>query len=166
MTISEGTGYGLNPYYQITTDTDLFEKYWIQANELHSRIDRINLLKKAFELYRGPLFQTAVGATWMMEEYYRLAKMYTQVVNVLLKDLFVMKDYSGVCDYATRSFRIDPHNNHAHYWLILSFIKNKNNKLARDAFQNAGNLLSSEDYGEMLLHLKKMAPGFVRENQS
>ena len=45
-------------------------------------------------------------------------------------------------------------------------IKNNNNKLARDAFQNAGNLLSGEDYGEMLIRLNKMAPGFIRENQS
>ena len=166
LTVSEGTGYGLNPFYQITTDTDLFEMYWIQANELHSRTDRIELLKKAFELYRGPLFQTAVGATWMMQEYFRLANLYTQIVNILLEDLYAMKNYSDVREYATRSFLYDPHNNHAHFWLIMSFIKNKNNKLARDALENAGNLLSSEDYGEMMIHLKKLVPDFVLENQS
>lgn len=50
--------------------------------------------------------------------------------------------------------------------LLFSHIRNKNNKLARDAFQNAGNLLSGEDYGEMLSHLSKLVPDFVRENQS
>ena len=78
----------------------------------------------------------------------------------------MLKDYSSVCDYATRSFQIDPHNNQAHFWLIRSFIKNKNKKLAKDALENAGNLLSSEDYGEMLIHLKKLEPGFINENQS
>ena len=70
--------------------------------------------------------QTAAGATWMMQEYFRLAKIYTQIVNILLEDLFALKDYAGVCDYAARSFLIDPHNNHAHFWLFLSFIRNKN----------------------------------------
>ena len=61
---------------------------------------------------------------------------------------------------------VHPHNNHAHFWLIRSFIKNKNKKLEKDALENAGNLLSSEDYGEMLIHLKKLEPGFINENQS
>ena len=50
--------------------------------------------------------------------------------------------------------------------MIRSFIKNKNKKLAKDALENEGNFLSSEDYGEMLIHLKKLEPGFINENQS
>ena len=45
-------------------------------------------------------------------------------------------------------------------------LKGKNKKLEKDALENAGNLLSSEDYGEMLIHLKKLEPGFINENQS
>ena len=112
MTVSEGTGYGLNSVYNITTDTDLFEMYWIQARDLNNRVNRIALLKKVFELYRGPLFETAAGAPWMMQEYYRLTNLYTDVVNELLEDLFTINDY------ATRSFLIDSQNSQAHYWLI------------------------------------------------
>ena len=164
LTISEGTGYGLNPYYKITTDTDLFEMYWIQSKELHSRVSRISHLKKAFALYRGPLFERAAGATWMMQEHYRLANIYTHVVNSLLEDLFTIKDYSCVQDYATRSFLIDPHNRQAYYWLIRALIKCKSHKLARDALTKAENILSKEDYEDLLIHLEIQGSGFIREN--
>ena len=42
-------------------------------------------------------------------------------------------------------------------------IKSWNYKLARDALANAESVLSEEDYEDLLLHLDKQEPGFVRE---
>lgn len=162
ITSAEGTGYGLNPAYNITTDADLFEKYWLQSKDMQSKADKAELLKRAFELYKGSLCETAAGATWVMQESFRYASMYNDVVAALLETLFEVRDYSGVRDYATRSFLIDQSNTYAHYWLIMALIKSRNKKLARAAMETAETMLSDEDYADVCMMLKRMAPGFLK----
>ena len=82
---------------------------------------------------------------------------------MLLEELFRIQDYSCVRDYATRSFLIDPHNSRDHFWLIMAFINSKSKKLAGDALDKAKGILSPDDFEDVLLHLRKQAPGFVRE---
>ena len=162
ITSSEGSGYGLNAAYNVTTDTDLFEKYWLQSQDMQSKVDKVEILKKAFGLYRGPLCESAAGATWLMQESYRYASMYSSVVSALLETLYEIRDYSCVRDYATRSFLIDQSNTHAHFWLIMALIKSRNRKLAREAMETARTMLTDEDYTEMCTMLRKMAPGFLK----
>lgn len=162
ITISEGTGYGLNPYYNITTDADMFENYWLQSKDMSGKKDKIELLKKAFELYRGPLCETAAGAAWLLQESYRYETMYIEVVNALLSTLLEVRDYACIMEYATRSFQIDPSSCHAHYWLIVSLIKGRNKRMAREALSNAKVMLSEEDYRDMCLMLNKIEPGFAK----
>ncbi|MBP3882672.1 MAG: bacterial transcriptional activator domain-containing protein, partial [Lachnospiraceae bacterium] len=162
ITVSEGTGYGLNPQYNITTDADLFEKYWLQSQDMQSKADKIELLKKAFALYRGPLCETAAGSTWLMQESYRYESMYSNVVNALLETLFEVRDYSCMRDYATKSFVTDPNNTYAHYWLIVALVRLRNKKLARAAVEKARDMLSEEDFGDLYRMLERMVPGFVK----
>jgi DNA-binding SARP family transcriptional activator len=162
ITISEGSGYGLNQKYNITTDADLFEKYWLQSQDMTSKMDKIELLKKAFGLYRGRLCESCDGATWLLQEAYRYEAMYSNVVNALLSTLFEIRDYSCVRDYATKSFLIDPNNTYAHYWLVMALIKNRNKKLAREAVENAKGMLSEEDFADMITMLNKLEPGFIK----
>ena len=88
--------------------------------------------------------------------------MYIEVVNALLSTLLEVRDYACIMEYATRSFQIDPSSCHAHYWLIVSLIKGRNKRMAREALSNAKVMLSEEDYRDMCLMMNKIEPGFAK----
>ena len=153
LVVSEPAGYVLNPDLNITTDTDLFEKYWHQAKDLNDA-SRIEILKKAFSLYRGPLYMSEKSATWLMDESFRLAGIYASVVSELLEALYRTRDYAGVRDYATKAIQMDPMNLQAHYWLTASLAKSRNRGLAKQALAKAKEMLGEEDYADVLYQLE------------
>ena len=153
LVVSEPAGYVLNPDLNITTDTDLFEKYWHQAKDLNDA-SRIEILKKAFSLYRGPLYMSEKSATWLMDESFRLAGIYASVVSELLEALYRTRDYACVRDYATKAIQMDPMNLQAHYWLTASLAKSRNRGLAKQALAKAKEMLGEEDYADVLYQLE------------
>lgn len=148
------TGYRINPELNITTDFDLFEYYWNEAQISASPVDRGHLLKKAMDIYKhGPL-EDYSGEHWFMPTvtYYNLR--YLGVVNQLLSSLDIAGDYVCILEYANTAIRAIPGCLDAHYWLIYAMNHIGMGEMANSQLKAARQMLTDEDYVELLDKLR------------
>lgn len=144
------TGYRINPKLNITTDFDLFEHYWNEAQITASPVDRGHLLKKAMDLYMlGPLEDYA-GEHWFMPTVTYYSLRYMGVVNQLLSALDMAGDYVCILEYANTAIRCIPGCLDAHYWLIYAMNHIGMGEMANSQLKVARQVLTDEDYVELL----------------
>lgn len=144
------TGYRINPELNITTDFDLFEHYWNEAQITASPIDRGHLLKKAMDLYKLGPQEDYRGEHWFMPTatYYSLR--YIGVVNQLLSSLDIARDYVCILEYANIAIRAIPGCLDAHYWLIYAMNHIGMGEMAKSQLKAARQVLTEEDYDVLL----------------
>lgn len=148
-------GYGFNPELNITTDIELFEKYWEMAQRTSIESEKAEILKRAVDLYKGSVLESAADEHWLIPKasYYNLR--YQGMVSELLKTLADGKDYHNLHRYAAQALAIDPGNKTAHYWLIYAMAQRGADELAKTQVQIAQEALTDEEYYELVNALKK-----------
>ena len=156
--IVESTAYGyrLNPKLRIMSDIQQFDKYKEAAYGTASVISKVEFLKKALELYKGPVLASAAGDHWLVPVATHYSLEYLSVANELLKTLAELKDYSGVHYHAVRTLNQVPGNVTAHYWLIYAAYHQGSTEMAKIALREAEQVLTKEEYAELVSQLKKL----------
>lgn len=160
---STPNGYRINPELHIMTDIQQFDKLWENAQSVGSTLQKIELLKKAFELYRGHVFENASGEHWIMSLSTHYALRYTGLVNELLSTLATVKDYPGIQQYAMRAYDLIPDNVLIRYWLIYSMYRLGAVEMAKGEISHAKADFSSEEFDALISYLKKCPEIPVRE---
>ena len=154
-------GYGFNPELNITTDLEMFEKYWDMSQRTSIESEKAEILKRAVDLYKGSVLESAADEHWLIPKssYYNLR--YQGMVSELLKTLADGKDYHNLHRYSAQALAIDPGNKTAHYWLIYAMAQRGADELAKTQVQIAQEALTDEEYYELVNALKKakIAPG-------
>ena len=162
-------GYGFNPELNITTDLEMFEKYWKMVQQTSVVSEKAEILKRAVDLYKGSILESAADEHWLIPKasYYSLR--YQGLVSELLKTLADTKDYHNLHRYAVQALAVDSGNRAAHYWLIYSMVKRDADELAKAQMQIAQEELTDEDYCELVNALKKAkltsAPNLFRKGK-
>ena len=148
------SGYQLNPKLNVITDLDMFDKYRESAQKTNSFAYRMEMLKKAIELYDGHVFSSASGEDWVMltANHYSLA--YQGVVNELIKTLAGAKDYSSVIQYSAKALQIEPGNVRAYYWRVYALNQTGATEMAKTALSMAKRNLNEEEYAELIKALR------------
>ncbi len=151
------SGYRLTQSLNIITDTAQFEELIQASYKTVSISQRVDLLKKAVALYRGPLYRNAQDEHWVFGyvSYYRI--LYIGAISELLSAMAGVKDYEGVQQYATDSLRIHSENTKAHFWLIVALYKTGAADLARDALNRAKADLTEDEYNTLLGYIRQGA---------
>ena len=146
LIVSTANGYGINPDLNIMTDLQQFELLWENAQHALTLSHKVELLKKAVELYKGDVFENARGELWIesIATHYRLR--YIGIINELLATLDSANDFTGVQQYAARAIVLTPENVRAHYWLIHAMNHLGALELARNQITIAKDKLTSEEY--------------------
>lgn len=131
----------------VTTDADEMEDLYNRAKNLPDGDDKIILLKKAFELYRGRLFiqgEDDIG-TWLYTYTTHYNQVYVDLTSALLTTLGHIKDYRCIMDYGPRALEIEPGILTAYYWIIIA-ADETGNSVAREKFlQKASEDLIDEE---------------------
>lgn len=148
---------------RVTTDAEEMELLYRKAMQAADDRDKIELLKKAFSLYRGRLFlqgENDVGG-WLMTHTYHYNQLFVDVAKELLRLLGHRKDFHCIMEYAPVAIEKEPGMQEAYYWTVVASDE-MGNGLARDnALARAKTELLDEEYEklERLLtvngHLKK-----------
>lgn len=112
---TSSNGYRINHDFHIMTDIQQFDLLWKKAQQSVSASTKVELLKKAIELYRGHIFENASDEHWIVGTVTHYKTRYIGVVNELLATLMNAGDYSGVQHYATRVIELVPENTKAYY---------------------------------------------------
>ena len=149
LIVSTANGYGINPDLTITTDLRQFELLWENAQHAPTIPHKVELLKKAVDLYKGDVFENARGELWIegIATHYRLR--YIGIINELLATLDSVNDFTGIQKYAARAIVLTPENTRAHYWLIHAMNHLGTLELARNQITLAKEKLTSEEYDSL-----------------
>ena len=154
-------GYRLDPYYNVTTDADEFETIIENALQLQDVYPRSAELKRGLDLYRGSLYAEASSEHWLLPSVEHYTLIYLRAVNQLLKDLVELKDYPGIQKYAANSLRLEPGNETALFWLIVSLVKMGSHQMARAELERAKTVLTEIGYAELQEKLAKFDKGII-----
>lgn len=144
------TGYRINPELNITTDFDLFEHYWNEAQITASPVDRGHLLKKAMDIYQLGLLEDYNGEHWFMPTVTYYSLRYIGVVNQLLSSLDMARDFVCILEYANIAVRAIPGCLDAHYWLIYAMNHIGMREMANSQLKAARQVLTEEEYDVLL----------------
>ena len=139
-------GYQINPKLNVFTDVQLFERKWRMALNASSAGTKVELLKKAVDLYNGDLLRSASSEHWIIGQSVHYQHRYIGAVTELLKTLHEDQDYHCVHRYAAKALAIVPHSADIYYWLIHAIHKQGHTEIARSELRTAKNHLLEEDY--------------------
>lgn len=152
---STSSGYRINPNLNIITDVEQFDSLCNATRHAVRTMQKINYMKKALKLYRGPLFGDIRDDHWIMSQVNLYRLRYVALVNDLLNALATTQDYACVQHYAIKAIDIMPGNLKAYYWLILSTYHLGSVELARTELTRSKRILTSEEYGILLNNLRQ-----------
>lgn len=152
---STPNGYRLNPNLNIITDVQQFDRLVEAARQSSSEIQKINLMKKAVKLYRGPIFRGAQNEHWIISQVNLYRLRYVSLVNDLLHALAETQDYACVQHYALNAIDLMAGNLKAHYWLVVSTYHLGSIALAKNELLRAKEILTSEEYAILEDYLRK-----------
>ncbi len=152
---STPNGYIINPDLNIMTDLQQFDAYWEAVQGATATMRKVELLKKAVSLYRGPVFVNAASEHWINNISVHYSLRYVGFTNELLKKLAEVKDYYGINKYATQALGVEPGNLKAYYWLIWSMYNLGTIEMAKSQLQQARKVLTEEEYEELMKYLKE-----------
>lgn len=149
LIVSTANGYSINPDLNIMTDLQQFELLCDNAQHAPTIQRKIELLKKAADLYKGDVFENAKGELWIdgIATHYRLR--YIGIVNELLATLDTANDFTGIQQYAAKAIMLTPENARAHYWMIHAMNHLGTLELARNQIALAKETLTSEEYSNL-----------------
>lgn len=153
---STAYGYRLNPKLNIMTDLQEFDRYTAASHNTATMTKKVELLKKAMDVYRGNILASAAGEHWLLHTASHYNLKYLGVVNELLKTLAELKNYAEIHQYATQALRIEPENLRAYYWLIYSMYSQGATEMAKSELRVAQQNLTEEEYDELVLCVKKL----------
>jgi DNA-binding SARP family transcriptional activator len=154
---STPNGYRINPDLRIMTDLQQFDKLWDAAQKPIDREHKVEMLKQAYMLYKGHIFENACDEPWIVSLVNRYSLRYVGIVNELLAELAAIKDYPCLQAYAAHSLELVPGNIRAYYWQIFSMYQMGAVEMAKSEISRAENDLTGDEYA-MLVRLLKSNP--------
>lgn len=152
---STPNGYRINPKLHVMTDLQQFDELWESAQKAITTLQKIELLKQAFTLYRGPVFENAAGEHWIMSLATHYALRYTGLVNELLSTLAAVEDYATLQQYAVKAYEIMPTNVRTRYWIIYAMYQMGAIEMARNEITHAQTDFSAEEFDTLVGYIKE-----------
>ena len=147
--IDGGTGFlKISDEVRITTDAEEMEELYYRAKSTADEDVKVDLLKKAFALYKGRVFEAgeAEMGTWMLEYMTRYSDVFINITKELLTILGHRRDDHCIVEYGSRALRIEPGIQDIYYWLVQS-ANHIGNTAARDKYLEAAKeALTEEEY--------------------
>ena len=150
---------------RVTTDAAEMEELFERSKSMPENEDKLEVLKKAFSLYRGRLFMqgdTELG-DWLMPYTVRYNQVFVDIATELLKMLGHHKDYRCIMDYAPVALEHEPGMHAAYYWIVIA-ADGMGNSVAREkALEKAKMELTDEEYGKLMILLRTVGHASERK---
>ncbi len=144
--------YGLADDIYLTTDAEEMEMLYEKAKLLPDNLERLEILKKAYNLYRGRLFEAGEGELggWVIPFATHYDQIFVDITRELLTTLGRQKDYHCIIEYGSRAIRMEPGIQDAYYWVIHAAEK-IGNRTTRDlCLTTAKEELTEKEYAKLL----------------
>lgn len=149
------TGYRINPDLNIITDLDQFDRLCDASHNEMSVARKVDFMKKAVGLYRGPLFKSAHDEHWIIGQVTHYHLRYISLTNELMSTLATAKDFYCVQHYAVEAISHVPGNLKAYYWLVVAMYHLGTVDLVQKELVHAKEVLTHEEYEILMSYLKQ-----------
>lgn len=117
--------------------------------------ERIEELRKAVELYKGPVFMCGRDQLWLNDIVSQYEVRYIKAADALMRELAKQKDYAGVMQYAARAHELFPGNGLICYWLIMATYSLSGADMAKKEYFRLKDDMTQEEINVVTEHLKK-----------
>lgn len=150
LIVTSPNGYQINPSLRIKSDLMKFEQLSKIAKSSNHSDEKIEVIKKALELYKGPVYAAASSELWLFHTVNHYAMGYIEMVNRLLELLAHYNDYESLNHYASVALRIDSGNMTSYFWRIYSMYRTGAVERLQRVLEQAKKDLTSEEYENLL----------------
>lgn len=170
MILSKDGGYSWNNAPQCTVDAEEFESLWKKAGVCVDDDERLELLLKAIELYKGDFLPNSAGEMWVMplSRWYR--SIYIECVHAALELLTNTGHAAKAEELSTRALQLDPFDEVILEFHLRSLLTQGKFAEANDEYKRAENMFYdvlgisfSDNLRELLSQIKRPV---VKENIS
>lgn len=136
----------------ITTDADEMERLYEQTKHMPDSGEKIETLKKAFNLYHGRLFEAGEAeiGSWMIPFTSRYAQVFVDITKDLLSLLGQQKDYHCLLVYGPEAIRMDPGIQDAYYWVVIAADNIGSSATKERCLETAKAELVDEEYEKLM----------------
>lgn len=146
LIVTTANGYQINKDFNIMTDLQQFDLLWEQVQHAATVPHKVELLKRAADLYKGPVFENACDELWIVSTVNHYKLRYIGIINELLITLDQVEDFTNLQKYAAKAVELTPENVMAHYWLIHSMNHLGTLELAKNEIAHAKAVLTDEEF--------------------
>lgn len=132
----------------IVTDAEEMESLYLKAKSTATSDEKAAILKKAFELYQGRLFELGEldMGSWLIPYTTHYNQVFIDITRELLSMLGHSRDYHRVIEYASRALSLEPGIQDAYYWISIA-AEATGNSMMKDRYdQMAREELAEEEY--------------------
>ena len=145
---------------RITTDADEMERLYYHAISIADEEEKIEVLKRAFSLYKGRVFEDGEGdiGTWLLEYMTHYSQIFINITRELLTALGHKRDDHCVLEYGSKAIRIEPGIQDAYYWMVQAANRIGNTTVREKFLVAAQDALTEEEY-ERLMQLLSLPGG-------
>ena len=145
LIISEHGTYSFNTDIDLFIDSGEFERLCKEGNnELLSRTRRVNIYKKALQLYKGSYLSSYSGETWVMPINVYFHTLYASAVEKCVKLLYPMGKFSDIVMICEKAMVINPYDETTHEHLIKSMVALGEYALAAEQYKYLKKLLAEQ----------------------
>ena len=155
LIVREGSGYRRNPELKITTDMEQFDKHMKAAELTSNSLERIDELRKAVDLYKGPVFMCGRDQLWLNDIVSQYEVRYIKAADALMRELAKQQDYASIVQYAASAHELFPGNGLICYWLIIATYNLSGADMAKKEYLRLKEDMTQEEIDVVTLHLKK-----------
>ena len=135
------------------------ESWYYRALSAKDTDEKILLLKEAFALYRGRVFEAgeAEMGTWYIEHMTHYSQIFINITCELLSTLGHRRDYFCIVEYGARAIRIEPGIQDAYYWMVIAANHTGNTAVRDKCMETANDALTDEEFEKLsqLLRLQE-----------
>ncbi len=158
LIVRESNGYRRNPKLKIMTDITEFDDCLLTAKSMPDKAKRVELLRKAIELYKGSVFMRNKDSPWLNEIAFHYEVRYIKATDALLHELADQAEYGAVLRYASKALGLYPGNGLIVYWFIVATYNFSGADMARAEYLRLQKDMTQDEIKVVEKHLQEKSP--------
>lgn len=139
--ITARSAYRFNPEIKCILDIEIFEDLYKQASDIEDVEKKVELYKKAIDLYKGEFLPRIANEDWIIPIAVRYNNIYLEVIKAYASILYDLEDYEELNSICIKANRISPLDEKINIFLIRSMLKLGNASGALKHYQTSTDLL-------------------------
>ncbi len=158
LIVRNESGYQMNSELRVMTDIEEFDAYIEAAKATSYAEERITMLRKAVDLYKGAVLMYSKEQIWLKEVTFHYEVRYIRAVERLLYELSGKSDYGTVVRYAGNALELYPGNGLLVYWFVNATYHLSGSDMAKKEYLRLCKDMTQEEIKMVESHLKENRP--------